>query len=73
VAKTNKIAKYLKAAQVAPPGVFREAHARPGLYLLELRSHVAVASTLHKRKLVITVNPEYGPDCLPKVVKITHV
>lgn len=72
--KANKIASYFKVSPVVTGATVRDAHSkRAGLYLLELRSHHAEAqSPLPKRKLVITVDPEAGPEKLPKVVKIRH-
>ena len=73
--KANKIARYFKVFPVVTDAATRGSHSKPaGLYLLELRSHHAEGqSSLPKRKLVITVDPEAGPEKLPKVVKITHV
>jgi hypothetical protein len=72
MAKTIKIAKYVKE----PRGLDRQAvkrTAKPsGLYLLELRSHAANAqSPLPKRRLVVTVKAGEGQDLRPKPVKIT--
>ncbi|HZV35189.1 MAG TPA: hypothetical protein VFB72_11505 [Verrucomicrobiae bacterium] len=67
----NKIARHLKAAQMAQTGSFRDAPARPGLYLLELRSHHADALPLHRRRLIIPVR--FAAESLPKIIKITHV
>jgi hypothetical protein len=62
----------MKVAQSANTILLRDPHVRPGLYLVELRSHHAEHTVLAKRKLVITVDTEHGPDSIPKVVKITH-
>jgi hypothetical protein len=74
MAKPNKIARYVKESHALDGASPRGAQAKPsGLYLLELRSHHAVAqSPLPKRKLVITIDPYGGPDGSPKPVKITH-
>jgi len=74
MAKSNKIARYLKNSPVFASVSARDSQQKPsGLYLLELRSHHADAqSPLPRRKLVITVDAENGADALPKVVKITH-
>jgi hypothetical protein len=72
--KTNKIASYFKVSPAVNGNAPRDAHSKPGLYLVELRSHHAEAqSPLPKRKLLITVDAEAGPEKLPKVVKITHL
>jgi hypothetical protein len=74
MAKTNKIARYIKN----PPELERQdkrgAAAKPsGLYLLELRSrHAAAQSPLPKRKLVITIDPKDSANDSTKEIKITH-
>jgi len=74
MAKTNKIARYVKD----PPAQARRdkgsAPAKPSvLYLLELRSHHAAAqSPLPKRKLVITIEPKDSANGFSKEIKITH-
>ncbi|MDB6021718.1 MAG: hypothetical protein JWQ04_1575 [Pedosphaera sp.] len=74
MAKTNKIVRTVKVSPVLAGALPREAHSKPaGLYLMALRSHhVEARSPLPRRKLVITVDPENGPEGLPKVIKITH-
>lgn len=73
MAKTNKIARYVKGPrELETPN--RAPHAKPtALYLLALRSHHAAAqSPLPRRKLVITIDTGNAVDRLPKPVKITH-
>lgn len=74
MAKTNKIARYVKA----PPALERQGRTNgqtkpSGLYLLELRSrHAEAQSPLPRRKLVITIEPKYSTDGSSKEIKITH-
>jgi hypothetical protein len=74
MAKTNKIARYIKN----PPELERQdkrgAPAKPsGLYLLELRSrHAAAQSALPKRKIVITIEPKDSDNGSSKAIKINH-
>jgi hypothetical protein len=74
MAKTNKIARYLKD----PPALDRqEKHngaAKPSvLYLVELRSrHAEARSSLPKRKIVITIDPQDPAHSSSKEIKITH-
>lgn len=73
MAKTIKIAKYMKAPRVEARPLAPRRLAKPGLYLLELRSHMAgTQSPVPKRKLVITIDPSGGEFGLPKPIKITH-
>lgn len=74
MAKTIKIEKYIKPPRIeARPLLGQRRPAKPGLYLLELRSHAAVTqSPLAKRKLVITIDLSDGERNLPKPIKITH-
>lgn len=73
MAKTIKIAKYMKTPRVEVRPLAPRRPAKPGLYLLELRSHMAGAqSPVPKRKLVITIDPSGGEFGLPKPIKITH-
>ncbi len=73
LAKTIKIAKYVKTPRVESRPPAQRRPTKPGLYLLELRSHVAgTQSPLPRRKLVITIDPTGGERGLPKPIKITH-
>jgi hypothetical protein len=74
MAKTIKIAKYVKEPRGLDRQTVRRGSMKPsGLYLLELRSHVAESqSALPKRKLTITIKPAETQDLRPKPVKITH-
>jgi hypothetical protein len=73
MAKTLKIAKYIKTPRVEGRPFIQQRPAKPGLYLLELRSHVAGnQSPLPKRKLVVTIDLSGGESGLPKPIKITH-
>jgi len=73
MAKMIKIAKYVKPPRVEGRPLIQRRPAKPGLYLLELRSHMATSqSSLPKRKLVITIDPNGGELALPKPIKITH-
>ena len=75
MAKTNKIARYVKE----PPGLERRdkggAQAKPsGLYLLELRSlHAGAQSQLPRKKIVITIEPKNFPADFSKEVKIKFI
>lgn len=71
----SKITKLIKELRKPESPAIRRGMAKPaGLYLLELRSHAARAqSSLAKRKLVITINPNAaGQDGRPQPIKITH-
>ena len=74
MAKTVKLANYVKPPRVADRLAPRRGAAKPaGLYLLELRSHAAQAqSELYRRKVVIPVDLKGSPDGFPEPVKITH-
>ncbi len=74
MAKTNKIARHMKAVHVLEGMLLREGHRQPAaLYLMEMRLRRARAlPTLPERRLIITMAFEDGPDDIPKVVKITH-
>ncbi len=73
MAKTIKIAKYMKIPRVEGRPFIQRRPVKPGLYLLELRSHAAgTQSPLPKRKLVITIDLSSGESDLPKPIKITH-
>lgn len=73
MAKTIKIAKYMKTPRIEARPLSQRRPANPGLYLLELRSHAAgTQSPLPKRKLVITIDLSGGERGLPKPIKITH-
>lgn len=73
MAKTIKIAKFVKAPQIEGRPLTPRRAAKPGLYLLELRSHAAAAQTsVPKRKLVITIDPNGGEFGNPKPIKIRH-
>jgi hypothetical protein len=74
MAKTNQIAGFIKSPNgLARPPV-RGPQTKPtGLYLLELRSHHAVAqSPLPRRKLVISINVAESSNATPKTIKIFH-
>jgi hypothetical protein len=75
MSKANKIGRFSKTAQMAPIPSFRLVQGKPGLYLVELRSHQAETHSrlLYKRKLIIPINPHRGHDELPKPVKIMFV
>jgi hypothetical protein len=74
MAKKSKTLKFLK--EVHTPGRLpnRRGGAKPaGLYLLELRSHIAGAQLqLPKRKLLVPVDAQDGENQKPEPVKITH-
>jgi hypothetical protein len=74
MAKTNKIARYIKDPPALERPEKRSAPARPSvLYLLELRSHHAEAqSPLPKRKIVITIDPKDSAHSFCKEIKITR-
>lgn len=73
MAKTIKIAKFVKPPRVEDRSPVERRPSKPGLYLLELRSHGAsLHSQLPKRKLVITIDSNGGELGHPKAVKITH-
>ena len=74
MAKTNKIARYVKGPQGLERSLNRSAQAKQsGLYLVELRAHQASPQTpVPKRKLVITVDLKDHPDIAPKPIKIFH-
>ena len=72
MAKTIKIAKFVKTPEIESRMLAQRRPARPGLYLLELRSHAAAQSSVPKRKLVITIDPEGGESGNPKPIKIRH-
>jgi hypothetical protein len=73
MAKTIKIAKYMKTPRIEGRPFIQQRPAKPGLYLLELRSHAAGNhSPLPKRKLVVTIDLSGGESGLPKPIKITH-
>jgi hypothetical protein len=73
MAKTIKIAKFVKPPRADDRTLAERRSSKPGLYLLELRSHAAALhSPLPKRKLVITVDSNGGELGHPKAVKITH-
>jgi hypothetical protein len=68
-----KIAKYAKIARELDRAVRRGSGKPTGLYLLELRSHLAqVQAPLPKRKLVITIDPHAGHNGRPEPIKIRH-
>ena len=68
-----KIAKFVKVARELDRVVRRGSGKPTGLYLLELRSHLAqVQSPLPKRKLVITMDPQGGQNGHPVQIKIRH-
>lgn len=74
MAKIIKIAKYVKTPRVEARPAFQRRPAKPGLYLLALRSHTASAqSSQQRRKLVITIDSTGADRGLPKPVKITHI
>ncbi len=73
MAKIIKIAKFVKTPRIEGRPLPQRRPTKPGLYLLELRSHAAAAqSPLPKRKLVITIDPTGGEFGHPKPIKITH-
>jgi len=73
MAKIIKFAKYVKTPREESRPLNQRRPAKPGLYLLELRSHAAgTQSPLPRRKLVITIDPTGGEWGLPKPIKITH-
>ena len=73
LAKTNKIARFVKQPRGLEGKPIRDLHGKPtGLYLLELRTrHAVTQSTLPRRKLVVTVEPGSGPDS-PRPIRITY-
>ncbi len=73
--KTNKIARYVNETRGLEAASHRSGPSKPaGLYLLELRSHHAVAqSPLPKRKLIVKVELNARLDAAPKPVKITYL
>jgi hypothetical protein len=67
-----KTTRFMHDVRVSTPSpVRRELTKPPGLYVLELRSHVPQGQ-LPKRNLVITIDAKSSEDSLPKPVKITH-
>ena len=74
MAKTNKIARYIKDPPALDRQDKRSGPAKPSvLYLLELRSrHAAAQSALPKRKIVITIEPKDSANGSAKEIKITH-
>ncbi len=74
MAKTNKIARYVKEPPVLERPTSRGNQSKPAvLYLVELRSHHAEAHTaVPKRKLVINLDPADGTEAAPKPIKINH-
>jgi hypothetical protein len=74
MAKTNKIARYVKEPPVLERPANGSNHSKPAvLYLLELRSrHAEAQSPVPKRKLEISIDPRDGADAAPKPIKINH-
>jgi hypothetical protein len=72
MAKTNKIARYVKEPPVPQRAMARSANPKPnGLYLLELRfRHAETQSPLPKRKFAISLTPRDSADDAPKQIKI---
>jgi len=72
--KTNKIARYVEDLQGLERPVARNLQAKPtGLYLLELRTHRAIAQApAPRRKLVVTIVAKEGFVGTSKPVKIVH-
>ena len=75
ITKTNKIARYVKEPRGLETTSHRSGQSKlAGLYLLELRSHHAVAqSPLPKRKLVLKIELKDRLDAAPKLIKITYL
>jgi hypothetical protein len=69
-----KFAKFLRDVVYPVPPPFQRSPGRPtGLYLLELRSHLADSqSPISRRKLSIPVPASNCEDKAPEPVKITH-
>jgi len=74
MAKKSKTIKFLKEARTTGRLPNRRGGAKPaGLYLLELRSHLAGAQLqLPKRKLLVPIDSQNAENQQPEPVKITH-
>jgi hypothetical protein len=75
MAKTNKIARYVKELPVPGRAVARSAQPKSaGLYLLELRfRHAEAQSALPKKKFTIRVDLREKADASPRQIKIRHL
>jgi len=69
-----KIAKFAKIARELDRAVQRGSDKPNGLYILELRSHLAnVQSPLPRRKLVITIDPQAVKAAVPNPSDSAHL
>jgi hypothetical protein len=68
--KTARFLREIRANDKVPDA--RQPHRPSGLYLVELRNHVAEGQT-SKPKLHISIDPSGKENDRPKPIKITHL